>query len=91
MAHAFINAILTGAIGFAYGIAALFFLRFWRDTGDRLFAFFSVSFVVLAVNRVAIAIASAGELGQGDKFYWVRFCAFVLILAAILDKNRSRS
>jgi hypothetical protein len=36
------NAALLGAIAMASLVAALFFLRFWRDTKDRLFLFFSI-------------------------------------------------
>ena len=35
---------LLGAISMASLIAGLFFLRFWKDTGDRFFLFFAVSF-----------------------------------------------
>jgi hypothetical protein len=36
--------VLLGAISMASLIAGLFFLRFWKDTGDRFFLFFAVSF-----------------------------------------------
>jgi hypothetical protein len=79
----------SGAIVLAFGVAGLFFLRFWRDTRDRLFALFALAFFVLAVNRVGIALfVQQGD--RGDSLYWVRLCAFLLILAAIVDKNRSR-
>lgn len=83
------NQIVLGAIAMGFLTAGLFFLRFWRETRDRLFALFALSFFVLAVNRVGIGIAS-GPGGVGDYLYWVRLLAFVLILLAILDKNRSR-
>jgi hypothetical protein len=77
----------SGAMAMAFGVAALFFLRFWRDTRDRLFGLFAMALFVLAINRVALAL-SAVEAGR-DHYYWVRLCAFVLILAAIIDKNRN--
>jgi hypothetical protein len=80
-----IDALLTGAIAMAFAVAGLFFLRFWRETHDRLFAFFALSFFILAVNRIALGYLVYHEL------YWVRFTAFVLVLLAILDKNRARS
>jgi hypothetical protein len=82
------NEILTGALAMAFVVAGIFFLRFWRETRDRLFGLFALAFFVLAVNRVGLALA-APESGRGDYHYWVRFLAFALILVAILDKNRS--
>jgi hypothetical protein len=76
-----------GAIALGYAVAGLFFLRFWRDTRDRLFAFFALAFFVLAVNRL---ISGLFPDHRGSHVYWIRFAAFALILLAILDKNRTR-
>jgi hypothetical protein len=78
---------LTGAIVLANLAVALFFLRFWRDTGDRLFAIFSAAFVLLAVARFGLALSNLTTEGD-TPWYWVRLAAYVLILLAILDKNR---
>jgi hypothetical protein len=78
---------LMGAIGMASLVAALYFLRFWRDTGDRLFAIFAAAFVVLAVTRLGLALSAEPTEGL-TPWYWGRLAAFVLILLAILDKNR---
>jgi predicted permease len=80
----------AGAISMGFFIAGLFFLRFWRDTRDRLFAFFSLAFVVLAVNRAGASYFYPEIGDRGDHLYWVRFFAFLVILLAIIDKNRSR-
>lgn len=84
------NEMMVGAMAMAFAAAGLFFFRFWRKTGDRLFALFALSFVVSAINRVAIVVGNQQGY-EGDYFYWVRFLAFAIILAAILDKNRSTS
>ena len=87
--------LLAGALAMGFGIAGLFFLRFWRKTRDRLFALFALSFFVMALNRVMLGLlGAAGAPGAGrnpwaDRLYWVRLIAFTLILVAILDKNRS--
>jgi hypothetical protein len=78
---------LTGAVAMGFCVAGLFFLRFWRETKDRLFGFFALAFFLLAGNRAAFAFH---EQDKGDYLYWVRFLAFAIILLAILDKNRSR-
>jgi hypothetical protein len=78
---------LMGAIAMASMVAALFFLRFWRDTGDRLFLIFAASFLLLALTRVGLALSQVRQEGH-THWYWVRLLAFILILVAILDKNR---
>jgi hypothetical protein len=82
------NEMIVGAIAMAFAIAGLFFFRFWRKTGNRLFALFALRIFVSAANRIAIVVANQ-QGDQGDYFYWVRFLAFAIILAAIIDKNRT--
>jgi hypothetical protein len=84
------NLIMSGAVAMGFGVAGLFFLRFWRKTRDRLFALFALALFVMSANRIELAL-SALRGARDDHLYWVRLIAFVLILAAILDKNRSRS
>jgi Family of unknown function (DUF5985) len=78
---------IMGAIAMACSIVALFFLRFWRETGDRLFAIFALAFLLLGITRLGLAL-SPQELEGHTHWYWVRLAAFVLILVAIVDKNR---
>jgi uncharacterized membrane protein HdeD (DUF308 family) len=82
------NLVLLGAIAMASLVAGLFFLRFWKDTSDRFFLFFSVSFFVEGLNRFALAMTSDPNEGR-PFFYFVRFLSFLLILVAIVDKNIS--
>ncbi len=79
---------LLGAIFMAFALAGLFFLRFWRDTRDRLFILFSLAFFILAINRIGFFFTSEYNV-KGDSLYGVRLLAFILILIAIVDKNRS--
>jgi hypothetical protein len=80
---------LSGAVTFAYLIAATFFVRFWRKTADRLFLAFGVAFVLLALNQAAAAWLGASDERVGYT-YLLRILGFVLILAAIVDKNLAR-
>ncbi len=53
-----------------------------------------LSFFAMALNRLILAMLSASSPGgvRGswhDRMYWVRLVAFLLILLAILDKNRA--
>jgi hypothetical protein len=82
-------AFLSGAVTLGFAVAALFFLRFWRRTGDRFFLAFAAAFVLLALNQ-----AAAQWLGAADEresyIYLLRVLGFVLILAAVIDKNLAR-
>lgn len=81
---------ISGMIGASYAVAGLFFLRFWHNTHDRLFAFFAAAFWILALQRVILA--SIDTTAENVAYvYWVRLFAFTLILIAILDKNRNSS
>jgi len=69
---------------------ALFFLRFWRDTRDRLFAAFAGAFLMFGVNRFILTLTSEGADGR-IYAYLLRFLAFVLVVWGIVDKNRAVS
>jgi uncharacterized membrane protein HdeD (DUF308 family) len=82
------NLFLLGAIAAMSLMAGLFFLRFWRQTHDRLFLLFGLAFGLEGLNRTALALQPRPNEGE-PLFYLVRCVAFGLILAAILDKNRT--
>ncbi|EDY22309.1 conserved hypothetical protein [Chthoniobacter flavus Ellin428] len=82
-----LNAFLAGAISMGYLTAALFFLRFWKSTRDRLFFFFSAAFVILMVERIICEVLAI-KTEWVPLIYSLRLGAFILILAAIVDKNR---
>ncbi len=82
---------LAGAVSMGLFVAGLFFLRFWKNSHDRFFLCFAISFWVEAVNRGLITYAST-EAAQPERIpilYLIRLAAFGLILFAIYDKNRS--
>lgn len=83
------DLMLLGAIAMASLVAGLFFLRFWRDTGDRLFLYFAVSFLVEGVNRAALGLSNDPNEAR-PFFYFVRFLSFLLILLAIVQKNLNK-
>lgn len=83
-----VNLFLLGAIAMASAIASLYFFRFWKNTGDRLFLLFGLAFLIEGINRTALALLSNPK--EGDPFFYlIRMLAFSLILFAILDKNLS--
>jgi len=77
---------LMGAIAMGFATAGLFFLRYWRQSRDRLFAWFAVAFFVLAFNR-ALLVHLHADRETTLVPYLVRLLAFLIFLAAILDKN----
>lgn len=79
---------ISGVLVLAYLVAAAFFVRFRRETGDRLFLFFAVAFGLLAVQRSALAASALLPL-EPVWYYVLRLAAFLLILAGIVDKNRA--
>ncbi len=84
------NDFLSGGIMVASFVVGLFFLRFWRRSRDRLFLMFAIAFWVMGANRIPLRFVTAD-----DEFhlslYIVRLLAFMLILAAIIDKNQRKS
>ena len=68
-----VHGMLQGALAMGTFVIAVIFLRYWRDGGDRFFLYFALSFLV-----------QEGTPWQ----YGVRLLAYLLILVAIIDKNR---
>jgi len=84
-----LEGLIAGALGAGFLVAGLFFLKFWRRTGDRLFLAFSAAFGLLAVaNVLPILLDAPHEERSG--IYLIRLAAFVLIIVAVLGKNLRR-
>jgi hypothetical protein len=81
--HPFMFGILTAA---AF-TAAVFFLRFWTLTSDRLLLYFSLAFVALGLNWFALAMT---DPASEDRYFvfLLRLLAFIFIIIGIVDKNR---
>jgi hypothetical protein len=85
-----LNQFMWGALVLASGAAGLFFLRFWRKTRDRLFAIFALAFWILGLHWLVLAL-TPGMDEVHVVLYTIRLLAFLLILFAIVDKNRTRT
>lgn len=79
------SAYLLGAMAMGCFVASMFFFRFFRDTRDRLFFWFGLSFLMEAGNRSLAAF----EVFTADDplYYGIRLAAYLLILWAIVEKN----
>lgn len=78
-----------GLATMGYLTAAVFFLRFWSRTADRLFAAFAAAFLLLAISQALLAFLSVTREEQ-TWIYLVRLAAFIIIIAAIVGKNTGR-
>lgn len=80
---------LSGMITAGFVVAAVFFFRFWRRTGDGLFAAFGVSFALFAISQ---SLSVSFDFLHDDKtiVYVLRLFGFGLLLAAIARKNLGR-
>lgn len=74
----------TGAL-----VAGLFFFRFWRDGGDRLFAFFGAAFCLLSLSWALLGLVNPTDETR-PYVYAIRLLAFLLIIVGVIDKNRRR-
>ena len=77
----------SGFIVMGYLVAGLFFLRFWRDTRDRLFAVFAFAFWLFGAQRLLLALIDVQREHEA-LFYLLRLVGFLLIIWAVVDKNR---
>ncbi|WP_395735966.1 DUF5985 family protein [Prosthecobacter sp.] len=82
-----INPIFAGAAIVSLFVITLFFLRFWRRTRDRLFLFFAGAFVFMMIERIVRAVMGV-EDERAAYVYMIRLASFVLIIIAVVDKNR---
>jgi hypothetical protein len=82
-----VDGFLLGIIATSSFACGLFFLRFWRKTRDPLFLAFALAFLIEAFNRLPELLSS--HPNQSSPWvYIVRSCAFLIIIAGILNKNR---
>ena len=80
----------SGMIAMGFLVAAVFFFRFWRRTGDMLFALFGISFCFFALNQALTALAGFSRDEQ-SWFYLLRLAGYTLIIVGIVGKNWRRS
>ncbi len=82
------NTFLWGATAMGCWAVGLVFLRSWRLTADRFFALFAAAFWILSAHWVALGLGGVVDETR-HYFYAIRLLGFLLMLVAIVDKNRS--
>lgn len=79
---------MLGALAMASLTICLILLRFWKTTRDRFFLFFAAAFGIEGLRRVIFGVMpSLSE--QQPLLYLLQLLAFLFIVYAIVDKNRS--
>jgi hypothetical protein len=84
-----VNIILWSMTAMACAGVAVCFLRFWRQTTDRLFLLFALAFALFGANLLLLAAINPAHESR-HLIYLIRLAAFLLIIIAIVDKNRVR-
>lgn len=84
-----LNQIMLGAAAMASLVAAMFFLKFWRQSRDSLFLCFAIAFCIDAVTRLMLGLGHFSD-EQAPFFYLARLAAFCIIILAIVQKNWPR-
>ena len=84
-----IEGFLLGVIVTCSFVAAGFFARFWFATRDLLFLGFAAAFALEGLNRTAFLFLDDPSIGD-EAIYVVRLVSYLLILAAIANKSRTR-
>jgi len=70
------------------GVSGLLFFRFWRESRDPLFVFFSAGFWIMSASWILLAMVS--PTGEARPYIFaVRLVAFLFLIAGMIDKNRS--
>jgi hypothetical protein len=82
-----LNIFMWGVCVATFACGGVFFARFWRQTGDRLFAIFAVAFALLALNYLGLAVLKVSDDSR-HLLYFMRLASFLAIIGAIVDKSR---
>lgn len=77
--------LIQGALAAFSVVVMMFFARMWRRANERFYLFFAIAFAVLSVHWCVLA----GHAGEHTTWpYVTRLAAFLVIILAIVDKNR---
>jgi uncharacterized protein (TIGR04206 family) len=82
-----IASFLNGVAAMACVAVATFFVRFWRESEDRLFACLAVAFWIFAVNYALLGLLPFVDERRAYVFA-LRLMGFLAILVGIVAKQR---
>lgn len=78
---------IAGAAVMGFLVAGLFFLRFWRRTREGLFVAFAACFWLLGLTQALLALTDI-PVEERSGLYLIRLFAFLVLIVAIVRKNR---
>ena len=81
------NEFLDGVAFAGFLAVAVWFARAWLGSRDRLLLAFAIAFGIFAFNRLALIATERGDETQ-TLIYLLRAAGFVVIIAAVLERNR---
>ena len=64
----------------------LFFLRFWRQTGHRVFVYFGAAFWLMALSWSLLALVNPDDETR-PLIYSIRLVAYVLLIVGMLVRG----
>lgn len=89
LTHPLTDVFLLGFIGACSSLAALFFLRFWRDSRDPLFLAFAAFFGIQGLVHTVVLMLPRPNEGNVWLF-GLRSLSVLWVLGAILWKNSAK-
>ena len=84
------DGILIGVVVTSSLVIGLFFLKYWKQTGDLFFLLFACSFLIQGAHRLLQGTIMSWNEGE-PYAYLIRLFAYGLIILAILGKNYKAS
>ena len=78
---------VAGLVTMGYFTAAVFLLKFWRRTTDRLFLAFFIAFLLFGFEQGLLVWTHVAREEQ-SWFYLLRVIGFAFIIAGVIEKNR---
>jgi hypothetical protein len=82
-----VRIVLNAVAATASIVAGVIFLRFRRETTDRLFGGFAFAFWMFALNYLLLALVDTADETR-VYLYLPRLAGFLTILVSIVDRNR---
>lgn len=86
---------LSGIYMITFATSGLIFFKFYKSTGDRFFKFFGFACGLFSIERLALFFVTDPLLSTPSTnskpeswVYIIRLVAFLIIVYAILEKNR---
>jgi hypothetical protein len=82
-----IASFLNGVSAMACVAVATFFVRFWRESEDRIFGCLALAFWIFAINYTLLGLLPDPDERRAYAFV-LRLIGFVAILVGIVAKGR---